>query len=93
MGNSAVTAAATAAIPAASAEPANAHACAVLPALDVRSDGVDDADDLVAGDSGIGDPRHGALNGEGVAVADAAGVDADSYLVGAGFGHVTLLRL
>ena len=67
--------------------PADADAQAGGPARgDARADGVDDADDFVAGDAGVFDAGHEALFDEGVAVADAAGLDFDADLVGAGRG-------
>ena len=84
---------AAAAVAARAAEPADAGAGADAPAVDAFADRVDDADDLVAGNAWIADPRDQALNGQRVAAADAAGLDADAHFLGPGNGNLALLRL
>ena len=78
-----VPAAARLAVAAVAAEPADADALADLPALDALAERRDPAGDLVAGDDREGDARVGALLGQHVAVADAAGLDPDQRLAAA----------
>jgi hypothetical protein len=68
------------------AVPAGAGAVALAPGGDALADGVDAAGDLVARDPGVADAGVGALLDVVVAVADAAGVDRDTDLPGAGVG-------
>jgi hypothetical protein len=75
-----------------SAEPADAHPLADLPAVDGVAERGDLPGDLVAGDDRVADTGEAALLGEHVAVADAAGVDLDQRLTRAGLGHLTLLE-
>src|ERR1700733_1277410 len=83
-------AAARAAIAAIAAEPADAYALADAEAFDARTEGLDDANDLVAGNARMLDEGKELLHRQRVAVADAAGLDADQNLLGAGCGNVAL---
>ena len=84
---------ATAAVAARAAEPADAGALPDCPAMNLRSNRVDDADHLMAGNARILDAGKKALDGDGIAVADAAGLHADAHLAGARLGHLALHRL
>jgi hypothetical protein len=72
------------------AVPAEADAVANLEDGDIGADGIDDSGDLVAGAAGILNAGPQAFLGEHVAVADAAGLDANAYLAGAGRGELFL---
>jgi len=67
--------------------PAKADALAWLEERNVRTDGVDDAGDFVAGGAGKLDSGPLAFLGKRVAVADAAGMDADADVSRAGLGE------
>ena len=84
---------ATAAVAATAAEPADADALPDCPAMNLRSNRVDDADHLMAGNARILDAGKKALDGDEIAVADAAGLHADAHLAGARLGHLALHRL
>lgn len=88
-----IAAAAAAAIPAGAAEPADADALANLPAADVGSQRVDNADHLVTGNARIHDARDKPQYGDRVAVANAAGMDLDSHLVPVRLGKIALLQI
>ena len=75
------------------AEPADADPRADAPAGDVGADRLDHADDFVTGNAGIGDPRHEALDGDRIAVADAAGQHPQAHLVRTGLGRIALHHL
>ena len=84
---------ALAAISAGAAEPADAGGRADAPPFDAGADGVDDAHHLVAGNPRIPYSRPEALDRHHVAVADAAGANADPHFLRPRFGKVALLRL
>jgi hypothetical protein len=73
--------------------PAEADALAGLEKGDVGANGVDDAGDLVAGGAGILDAGPMAFFGERVAMADAAGVDANADLARTGLGEFFFYEL
>ena len=81
------------AIAAGARKPADAGPVADLPSVDLRPDRVDGSDDLVARNAGIDDARKQPFDRHQVAVADAAGLDADTHFLGAGLGNVALDRL
>src|SRR5208337_2837510 len=83
---------AIAAIAARAAEPADAGARPDAPALDALAERVDHADHLVAGNARVRDARRQALNRQYVAVADAAGLHANAYPLGARDRKIPLLR-
>jgi len=66
--------------------PSDADTLAGPPSGDVRADGVDQSNDLVPWNARVLNAGKGPLLGEGVAVADPAGLDLDAYLAGAGSG-------
>lgn len=66
--------------------PADANALSGRPPGDARSYRINYAYDLVPGDAWVLHQRKGSLPGEGVTVADAAGLDLDPHRSGAGFG-------
>src|SRR5262249_2406753 len=68
------------ALPAVPAEVSGPDALADLPAPDAVADGVDHADDLVAGDDRRGRVRAQPLHGQEVAVAHAAALDPYAYV-------------
>ena len=88
-----VAAPARVAVAAVAAEPADPDPLAHLPRERVLADGLDPAGDLVAGDARVLDTRHVALDGEGVGVADPAGLHADQDLAAAGGGDLALDQL
>ena len=65
------------------AMPADADPLPHCPSHDTRSDRIDDAGDFVPRDSGVLNAGEGSLFGKRVAVADASGLDLDSYRAGA----------
>jgi hypothetical protein len=67
-----VTAAAVRALAAVPAEEAKTDAIALLPGRDARANGVDDTDDLVAGDDGHAGIGPHAFDAENIAVAHPA---------------------
>src|SRR5277367_1442280 len=83
-----VAAPAIAAIAAPTGRPADPDPRANVETLDVGTEGVDHADDLVTGDARIGDPREGAFDGHCVTMADAACLYADADLVTTRLGQV-----
>jgi len=54
------------------------------------ADGLDPPGDLVPGDPRVLDPRYPALDGEGVGVADPAGLHPDEHLARAGIAELPL---
>src|SRR5260370_32631386 len=64
--------------------PANPDPLAGFPSRDARADRIDDAGDLVSGDSRVLEARPEALFGQRVAVADAPGRDPEAHRCGAG---------
>src|SRR5271163_1820303 len=72
------------------AMPAEADALPGFEDGHVGADRVDDSGDLVAGDSGICETGPETFLGEHVAVADAACLDANADLAGAGLGEFFL---
>src|SRR5581483_5446434 len=70
-------AAAVVAIAAVAGVPADTDTVADIPALHARTDFIDNADDLVAGDARVLDAGVETVLGNGVAVADAAGLNFD----------------
>ncbi len=82
-----VAAAAAVADEASPAEPADADPLAGLPGGDVGADGVDPPGDLVSRHRGVVHAGKGAGGDEGVAMADAAGLDLDAYLAGTGLRY------
>ncbi len=84
-----VAAPAVATIAAIAGRPADPDPGANGETLDVGTEGVDHADDLMTGDARIGDAGECALDCHGVAVTDAAGLDANADLVMAGLRQVT----
>jgi hypothetical protein len=68
------------------AVPAHTDALAFLPGGDTGANFVDDAGYFMAWDAGILDTGPGALDGEGVTVTDATGLDFDADLSGGGAG-------
>ena len=82
-----IAAAAFIAMAAMFAMPADADALAGFPFRDARADGVDDADDFVAGDAGILNAGEQAGFGNGIAMANAAGLDFDPDGAGTGLGN------
>ena len=88
-----VVAPATGAVAAGAAEPPDAGARAHAPALDALADRVDCADHLVTGNARVSDARHEAFDGQRIAVADAAGLDANAHFLGAGDRDIPLLSL
>ena len=81
-----IAAAARRTVVAVASVPAEADALAGLEEGDVGADGVDDPGDFVAGGAGELDAGPVAFFGERVAVADAAGMNADTHVAGAGLG-------
>jgi hypothetical protein len=79
-----------AAIATRTAKPSYTDPCAHVPAVHVRTERIDHADDFMAGNARKGDTRHKTFDGDGVAVADAAGMYADADFVTARLGKVTL---
>src|SRR5207253_11127740 len=69
------------------ARPSDADTLAGLPSGHVRADGVDQSDDLVPWNARVLNAGKDPLLGEGVAVADPAGLDLDAYLAGGGVGN------
>ena len=61
--------------------------------MHLRPDGVDCTDDLVARHARVLDVGEQPFLGHAIAVADAAGLDLDPDLTGAGFGDVALYQL
>src|SRR5207244_1617333 len=80
------------ALAAVSAVPADADALAGFPCADARADGIDVTDDFVTRHARIFDAGVSALFDEGVAVADAAGLDLDADLARSGIRHGTIDR-
>jgi hypothetical protein len=76
-----IVASAAAAIAARAAKPADAGSVADLPGLDARADRVDDADHLMPGDTRILDDWVETLDRYHIAVADAAGLDANAHFL------------
>ena len=72
------------------AEPANADALSDAPALHAVAECVDHAGDLVPGDAREDEAGHLPFDGETVAVAYAAGLDADADLAARRLGHIAL---
>ena len=85
-----VAAPARVAVAAVAAEPADPDALAHLPGDHGLADGLDPPGDLVPGDPRVLDPRHPALDGEGVGVADPAGLHPDQHLARAGLAELPL---
>src|SRR5258706_8557081 len=85
--------AARGAVAAGTAVPPHPGAVALLPARGARPEGVDHAGHLVAGDAGVGGPRHDPRADEDVAVADAARLDPEAHLAGARLGNLPLDQL
>jgi hypothetical protein len=71
------------------AVPSDAYALAGLPVGNVGADGIDVAGDFVSGDSGILDAGPKAFFYEGIAMADAASFNFNSYLVASGIWNVS----
>jgi hypothetical protein len=67
--------------------PADADALSFAPGIDVVTDGIHNAGHLVSWNPGIVDAGEGPVFHKRVAVADAARLDANAYLVGSGFGN------
>jgi hypothetical protein len=76
-----IVASALATITARAPEPADARPRANAPALDVLADRVDDADHLVPWDTRILDDWEQPLDRDHIAVANAAGLDANAHLL------------
>ena len=74
------------------AEPTHSGPRAHVPTFHVRTQGVDHADHFMPGNARIAEPRHATFDGDGITVADPAGVYADADLVTAGLGQVALLH-
>ena len=68
--------------------PADADALAGFPFRNACANGVNDADDFMARDAGILDAGKQAGLGDGIAVANAAGLDFDADGAGTGLGNV-----
>ena len=85
-----VAAPARVAVAAVAAEPADPDALAHLPGDHGLADGLDPSGDLVPGDPRVLDPRYPALDGEGVGVADPAGLHPDEHLARAGIAELPL---
>ena len=81
-----IVAAASAAIAARAAEPADAGPRADAPAVDAFADRVDHANHLMAGNARVLDVRKQALHRHHVAVADAASLDANAHFLVPGTG-------
>jgi hypothetical protein len=71
------------------AMPAHAHALAGFPLRHARAQGIDDADDFMAGHAGILQAWPLAFFHDRIAVADAAGLHFDPHPAGARLGNVT----
>src|SRR5437870_4583752 len=71
------------------AVPSDSGALAFLPIGDARAGFVDDAGNLVAGNARVLDAGENAIFGEMVAETDAASLDLDTHLSGAGLGDFT----
>jgi hypothetical protein len=87
-----IVAAAAAAISARTAEPTDACPRADGPAVHALPDRVDEAYNFVARNTRILDDRKQALNRHNVAVADAAGLDANAYFLRTRGGNVPFFR-
>jgi hypothetical protein len=83
---------AIAAIAAGAAEPADPDPLFGRPTFNIGTEGVDDADHLVTGNTGVADPGKQAFDGHGIAVADATGLHPNANLVAPRFGHLALLE-
>ena len=70
--------------------PAQAHALAGFEERHVGADGIDDAGDFMAGNARILDAGPMTQLGKRIAVANAAGLDANANLAGAGLGKLLL---
>ncbi len=81
------------AVVAGAGRPADADPLADAPAMNLRTQGIDGADDFVAGHAGIHQSRHVTLDGQGVAMAHAAGMHAQSYLLAGRLWQWSLLQL
>lgn len=87
-------AAAAALAPAAmTAMPADADSLTDLPRRHVRAERIDDSRDLVARHDRVADAGEGPFLGEGIAVADSAGLDPDAHLAPARLWNVALDQL
>src|SRR5579862_6210830 len=76
-----VAAPAMAAIAACATEPADADPLARFPSVDLGAERFDDADHFMAGNPRICQAGHTALDDDGVAVADAAGLHANAHFL------------
>src|ERR1700730_12151974 len=83
---------AMATVAARTAEPAHPDPRAHVPTFHVRTQGVDHADYFMAGNAWIAEPRHVTFDGDGVTMADPAGVYADADLVTAALGQLAHLH-
>src|SRR5271154_52887 len=70
--------------------PAETNTLAGLDERNVETYGVDDSGDFVAWDAGISNPRKETFLRDHIAVADAASLDADAHMAGAGLGKFLL---
>jgi hypothetical protein len=75
------------------AQKTNADAVADAPSAYLLSDGVDDADDLMPGYHRLARVRAHALNGEHIAVAHAATLNAKPHMTGLRLEQLTLHQL
>ena len=66
----------------------DAHALANFPSRNIRADGVDNPDYLVAGNTRILNAWKQAILGHGIAVADSARLHLDAYRTGFGLGNL-----
>jgi hypothetical protein len=73
--------------------PADADPLSSFPSNDARTYGIDDAGDLMAGNSRILNAWKGPLLSERVAVTDSTGLDFDSHQSNPGFRDVALDQL
>jgi hypothetical protein len=81
---------AVSAIAAGTAKPADADPLADIPSVYIRPQSLDYADDFVTRNTRIRDARRETFHGKGVAVTDAACMDADEDLMATRVGHVEL---
>jgi len=56
----------------------------------IGGDGVDDSGNFMAGNAGVGDSGKDVVFGDCIAVADAAGLDANAHMARAGLGELFL---